>query len=238
MYNELTVSVIIVAAGAGSRFGSEIPKQFCNLGGKPIVQYSIDVFKNNIFVDNIVLVASPNYLALCKQFTNDNVLLTEGGSSRQKSVACGIAAINTSFDLNEGIILVHDAARPFVTNEIINEVIKQTFDHKAATAAAIITDTIKQSFDGEFASKTLSRENLFSIQTPQGFEKQILETAHKLGCAHNSTGYDDCQLVEEYLKINPRLVIVASELKNIKITHASDLNYAKFLLEMLEVDKK
>lgn len=222
---------IIVAGGSGRRFGGDLPKQFVNLGGKPVVLHSLETFAASPLVESIVLVVPEEFLGFCREVMADLPKLAEivpGGETRRQSVYNGLCVLPV---LDEGkIVLVHDGARPFVTQNDIKAVAKGASCHGAATLAIPVTDTIKQVDDRKFmrVKATLRREGLFMAQTPQGFRKNILMQAHEAANPNAPTETDDCQLVEK-MGIMPK--ILAGSGRNIKITLDVDLALAEILLK-------
>jgi len=212
MFKDIEVCAILLAAGGGCRFGGTTPKQFLMLGDKPVYQHSLRTFEENKFIDRVIMV-TPNYL---------------GGTTRQHSVRNALSLLeNEGF---VGIIIIHDAARPFARNVDIEAVLTAAHAHGAATLATPVTDTIKlvnsPLCEGTFpmVQSTLPREQLYAVQTPQAFRADILYAAHKMT---KDGGYDDCQLVEN-IGVHP--AIVAGCTLNIKITHQIDMVIAENIL--------
>ena len=223
-----TCTAIIVAAGHGSRFGGDVPKQFVMLDGLPVVFHSVRTFAANPLVDRIVLVVHPDYRTLCGDYAERLGLnqgrgleYVDGGETRQQSV------LNALSSIDSGIVLIHDGARPFVSKTAINAVITAAGQHGAATLALPVTDTIKRGAGG-FVEQTLPRDALYAVQTPQGFRADVLKQAHDHACKEGLQAADDCCLVE---RLGVAVAIVAGEATNIKITYDVDLAIAKSLTE-------
>ncbi|MCL2353343.1 MAG: 2-C-methyl-D-erythritol 4-phosphate cytidylyltransferase [Defluviitaleaceae bacterium] len=222
MYENKRVYAIVVASGAGSRFGGGVPKQFMPLGGVPVVGHALLAFEKNPYIDNIILVSNevlPQTLKISKC-----TQIIKGGKERRDSVFNGLQAI----DDEDCIVIIHDGARPFVNDNDIARLLDAVKIHKAATLATPATNTLKVA-DGDMkAVSTLKREDVYEIQTPQAFDYKILMQAHKAAQKHGLVGYDDCQLVEG-IGIAPKLVVGSS--LNIKITYKIDLLIAQTILE-------
>lgn len=220
----ISCTAIIVAAGHGTRFGGDMPKQFALLDDKPIVFHSVAVFATNPQITRIVLVVQPEYQGFCRQHAQrlgfcERLVYVDGGATRQQSVFNALACVD------DDIVLIHDGARPFVSNSAINAVISSALLHGAATLALPVTDTIKRGKDG-FAEQTLPRDGLYAIQTPQGFKADVLKQVHKHALKEGFEAADDCHLVEQ---LGVAVAIVPGESTNIKITYDADLAIAESL---------
>lgn len=222
-----SVGVVIPAGGRGVRLGGDVPKQFLLLNGKPILQHSIEKFESLPAVNEIVVVVPADQIrraekvlqkARCRKVSH----VVVGGSERQHSVRNGLLC----FDDEPEIVLVHDAVRPLVSRQVIKEVIEQTRRHGAAVVGVRVKDTTKVGKAG-FYKKTLDRENLWSVQTPQGFRFDILRRAHLAAQRSAFLGTDEASLVER-LKIPVK--IVEGEYRNIKITTQEDLLIAEAIV--------
>ena len=224
------VSVVIAAGGSGKRMGGRTPKQFLPLGGVPILQRTIAAFHSLRFVREIVLVvpsdciSRANALVVRAGFRKVTAVVP-GGADRQASVFNGLGKCA----LRSGIVLVHDAVRPFVMKETILAVVLAAGKHGAAIPAVPVKDTIVVRAAGGkgFSSRTLRREELRAVQTPQGFRFALLWDAHRKAHADGYSGTDDASLVE---RGGRRVKIVPGSEKNIKITTPDDRKMAEFLL--------
>jgi 2-C-methyl-D-erythritol 4-phosphate cytidylyltransferase len=217
-------SAIIVAAGSGTRFGSEIPKQFLEINGKPIVSHSISAFENAVTINEIILVVSDADMErasqLLPQFNSEKLSsIVPGGAARSQSVKNGF-----SFVKARGVIAVHDAARPMVMPEDIDRVVARANDVGAACLTLPVTDTIKE-ISGDKITKTVDREYLRRAATPQAFRYHILERA--LDISHNVNATDECFLVE---MLGMDVAFVDGSTQNIKITYPEDLLFADAVL--------
>ncbi|MCL2592736.1 MAG: 2-C-methyl-D-erythritol 4-phosphate cytidylyltransferase [Defluviitaleaceae bacterium] len=211
-------SVIIVAGGKGLRMGSEIPKQYIKINGKMILEHTIEKFQELDCVDEIIIVTPKNDILFCEEEIKFDKIkkFVAGGENRRDSVYNGLKYVSK----NSGIVLVHDGVRPFVSNEIIRNVIGAVKEHGSAVTAVSLKDSIKFSKDGEFFEKSLDRSKLYLIQTPQGFKKDIITKAYENAINQGLDGTDDSCFVE-LLGIKPKIVL--GSYRNIKITTKDDL---------------
>lgn len=209
-------AVIIVAAGTGQRFGDKLPKQYHLLNDKMILQYSLAAFAAHPLVSSVTCVINPDYRDLYDECAKDLNLREPvcGGKSRQESVLAGLTSIE---DLNPDIVLIHDGARPFVSYELIERIITSLDDNKAVIPALPVSETLKRSHYG-FISETVSRENLYSAQTPQGFDFKAIFHAHQ---QTNDQEFTDDAVIAE--KAGIKVAIIEGDYKNIKITSKDDL---------------
>ncbi len=206
----LNNAALILAAGNGSRFGDDIPKQYHLLqNGKKILDHTIEKFRD--VVDIICVVIDTQHQNF---FTDKSVDYTFGGKTRQESVRLGLEFLNQHKPKN---VLIHDSVRPFVSSEIISSVIRKLEKFEAVDVALPITDTIKT-----YAGKTIERDSIYATQTPQGFDFEVISSLHSEAFRSGRNDYtDDISL---YLDSGRRnLGIVNGCQKNIKITYRSDL---------------
>jgi 2-C-methyl-D-erythritol 4-phosphate cytidylyltransferase len=214
---------VIVAAGRGERLGAELPKAFVEVAGRPLVHWSIDALAAVEQIDEIVLALPAGTPP------PPGVTAVEGGAVRSESVRRALAA---SAPTGPGeVVLVHDAARPLVSVELIERVIAaltgdETLD--AAIAAAPVTDTIKRADDTGVVRETLDRSVLWAVQTPQVFRRSALERALEVSEEVLAQATDDAWLVE---RLGGRVAVVAAETENLKVTTPLDLALAGMLLE-------
>ena len=244
MLRDNKITAIVVAAGRGKRLGSSLPKQFLKIRGRTILEMSVAPFEENRLVDEIFVVANPDYYELtgelCKKFRKVTRIV-RGGRERQDSVAAALnficdpagKSLLGSGQAAEGLVLIHDAARPFVSDAVITAVAEAAADSGAAVPAVPVKDTVRQITDRQVTkrqitegringekSRTLQRENLFCVQTPQGFRASIIKAAFKKAAEDGFLGTDDASLAER-LGIN--ISMVKGEEKNRKITTREDL---------------
>lgn len=219
-------TAIIVAAGSGSRFGSDKPKQFADLHGKPVIIHTIERFEACDAIDEIVLVLSESGKQQF-QISNFRSEITKlrsivvGGSTRTESVRNGFDAVDP---LTE-IVAVHDGARPLVTTDEIARTVAKADETGAACLVAEVTDTIKEIEDG-LISRTIDRNRLRRALTPQAFQYDILKRAFAGADLHNSVT-DECYLVE---KLGVKISIVEGSANNIKITRSQDMLFAESVI--------
>lgn len=217
MYRDNRVIAIIVAAGRGKRLGSSLPKQFLKVRGRTILEMSVGAFEQNKYVDEIFVAANADYCELteklCRGFSKLKKIVA-GGAERQDSVRAALDCLRGE----NGIVLVHDAARPFVSEAVINAVIEGTADFGAAIPTVPAKDTIRQ-VDGT-GSRTLQRETLARVQTPQGFRISLIKHAFEKAQAEGFLGTDDASLVE---RMGINISMVQGEDANRKITTREDL---------------
>jgi 2-C-methyl-D-erythritol 4-phosphate cytidylyltransferase len=241
----MKVFVIVPAAGLGTRMAplsaakarKKTPsKQFKELGGIPILVHTLRKFAASPAVYEIIVSLRTNEIAgfrtqLEKQFPeilSKRLQMVEGGEHRQNSVANALAAVAADA---EDIILVHDAVRPFVTPEIISEVIAAAQKHGAAIAGMPAGDTVKQverTAEGAVIKATIPRASVVMAQTPQGFRYAILKKAFDDAAADGFLGTDEASLIER--AGNPVAVVMGSP-RNIKITMPADMELAEFYLK-------
>lgn len=221
------IGVVIVAGGRGARLGGEVPKQYREIGGIPMLLRSIHPFASHPEVAHVVVVLPPedvadppDWLAAIRE---DGLTVVAGGAERSDSVAAGLEALTPEC----GSVLVHDAARPFVDRDTIDAVIASVRNGVGAVPAVALGDTLKEAQAGaRVIARTIPRDRLWRAQTPQGFPRELLERAHREGRAAGVHGTDDAALVER-LGVEVRLV-PGSE-RNIKVTTAEDLKLAEAL---------
>ncbi len=221
-------TAIIAAAGSGKRFGSETPKQFLNILGKPVIIHTLERFEACPEIAEVILVLAASEVEAFKIIASNYTLrklvkIVSGGRTRAESVFNGLRAA----DNRTNVIAVHDGARPLISiNEITATVLKAK-ETGAACLVAPITDTIKQ-VSGNEITGTLDRSNLRRALTPQAFRYEILLKAFA-GSDLGSEVTDECYLVE---KIGQRIAFVEGSSKNIKITHAEDLIMAEAFMKV------
>lgn len=217
MYKDKKVTVIITAAGKGSRMGSALPKQFLSLGGLAVLQRAVAPFDMLDETDEILVVGQPEYLdlteSLCSSFKKVSRIVP-GGSERQDSVE------NALKYTDDGIVLIHDGARPYVTREIILQVMYEAWKTGAASAAVPVKDTVRQKNTCTDGSITLDRKLLFSVQTPQGFHTEIIKDAFAKARADGFRGTDDAVLAE---RAGYPVKLTEGSYANIKITTREDM---------------
>ena len=208
---------LILAAGVGSRAGLSIPKQYYEFEGQSILLRAIRPFLSHKLIDNVQVVIHPEHFELYNSAISETKLLPPvfGAKDRQGSSLIGLQAIRK---LQPTHVLIHDAARPFVSPELIDRVISELSNSDACIPALPITETIKKVKD-DMVLETLDRERLKSIQTPQGFDFKTILNAH---LANRNLNFNDDASIAELSGIT--VAIVAGSHKNIKITNDSDVS--------------
>ena len=240
----MKVVVIIPAAGLGTRMASApstkgkkpaASKQFTELAGTPILVHTLRKFVASPEVSEIYVALRANEIeGFRSRLQNDakdmqqkKIYLVEGGEHRQHSVANAMSSVSAADD---DIVLVHDAVRPFVTEEIIHNVIRAAQKYGAAIAGLPAVDTVKQVeriSDGALITATLPRERVVLAQTPQGFRYGVLKKAFDEAAADGFTGTDEASLVE---RSGHAVAVVMGSARNIKITAPADMELAEFYL--------
>lgn len=219
-------SAIIVAAGSGTRFGAERPKQFLEIAGKPIIFHTLERFENCPDIDEIILVLSENEIENFQNLAGDQNpkklnKIVAGGKTRAESVFNGLQSIDEKCE----IVAVHDGARPLVLIEEISATIEKARETGAACLVAKVTDTIKKIEEGKITA-TIDRETLRRALTPQCFKIEILRIAFE-NTNLNEAVTDECILVEQ---LGYKIAFVDGSAKNIKITTREDFAIAEVFL--------
>ena len=224
---------LIVAAGKGLRMGSKIRKQYLQINSVPILSHTLSRFMLYTKAYKIVLVVPQNDIEYCKENIlqplglEKKVLLVTGGKKRQESVFNGIKAIKTLNKYHDqDIVLIHDGVRPFFNIELIESCVKGAIEFGACVPAIKATDTLKL-VDNNKVIKTIDRDFIYQIQTPQAFLLKIIADALEYAERHDYSGTDDASIVEFY---GHKVAIVKGLKKNIKITTQEDLKFAKAYL--------
>jgi len=224
-------TAIVLAAGQGKRMGTTIQKQYLELKGKPVLFYSLNVFQNSEIIDEIVLVVGENQEEYCREhivvkYHLDKVKeIVPGGSERYYSVWNGLQAMK-----EEGYVFIHDGARPFVTEEIIQRAYEEVKQHKACVVGMPVKDTIKIADTNGFAKETPDRNYVWMIQTPQVFEVPLIKKAYsEIVKKKDIAVTDDAMVVEQIYGMQVKLVKGSYE--NIKITTPEDIKVANEFLE-------
>jgi 2-C-methyl-D-erythritol 4-phosphate cytidylyltransferase len=240
----MKVIVIVPAAGLGTRMASPprakekkpATKQFTELGGVPILIHTLRKFVASPEVSEIYVALRGNEIEGfrarlekdAKDILRKKIHLVEGGEHRQHSVANAIRSVSANDD---DVVLVHDAVRPFVTEEIIHDVIRAAQKYGAAIAGVPAVDTVKQverTSDGALITATIPRERVVMAQTPQGFRYDVIKKAFDEAAADGFVGTDEASLVE---RSGHAVAVVMGSARNIKITAPADMELAEFYLK-------
>ena len=221
-------AAIIVAAGKGTRMGSNVDKIFIEIHGCPVVGHTWRRFEEAKCVDEIVLVIRAGMDGAFREISQKLQLrkpyrLVEGGKERQDSVWNGIAAVSK----DAKVVAIHDAARPCTTQDVIANTVQAAMEFGAAVAAQPLTDTIKESGDGKQILRTLDRSRLWAVQTPQSFRVEVIRAALDEARKRGLNLTDDtaaCELIEQPVRLVPSLQ------PNPKLTRPEDLPVLAALL--------
>lgn len=219
--------VIIPAAGQGKRMGAGKNKLLLTLEGVPILIHTLRVFEADAECSGIILAISPSdeqqFKSLLKEYGIHKVSsLVAGGKERQDSVYNGLRTVHSL----DGIVLVHDAARPFIKTEIIHKLVEAASKDGGAIVAVPVKDTIKKA-ENSMVSETVERSSLWAVQTPQAFRASVLLEAHNKAIREQFIGTDESSLVE---RIPHRVSIIEGDYDNIKLTTPEDLYFAQAIL--------
>lgn len=225
--NQSDIYHIIVAAGKGSRFGTDTPKQFCLMGGRPVLMETIDRIRDASPDSDIILVLSENFIdywsELCAQYGFQSPTVVTGGETRWQSVKNAISAIPET----ARVITVHDGARPLLTRRIVNDVVKSVQSgHSGALPAINVTDSLRLLTDGTGLSTAVERSAFRAVQTPQAFDAATLRRAYAMPFDPKFT--DDASVVEGYGCSD--IELVEGDTTNIKITHPLDIKIAELYM--------
>ncbi len=222
-------TALVVAAGGGSRFGGELPKQFADLSGKPMIMYCLELFERCNLIDEVILVVAEDYLVYASQEIVDRFRLkkinklTTGGESRQESVLAGLSACQLGADL----VVIHDAVRPLLAMDLLRKTIEKAAETGAAILAVPSQESVKM-VEGGSIVRTLIRDTVWIAQTPQAFRFEKILDAHRRAEAAGNEATDDSELYEQYCG---RVSVVHGSYNNIKITTRGDLILAAELLK-------
>ena len=217
--SEPRVVVIVPAAGSGSRFGGDIPKQFRTLGGKPLVQRVVERFLFDEGVARVVVPVSEVLLAAVKQSGGDRVMFVAGGETRLQSVMRGLEHVGEDVD----VVAVHDAVRPFFAYETLHAVVAAAREHGAALPVLPVPDTIHV-IENDVIKSTPDRSNLAAAQTPQAFRIEVLRDVLARAAQEGDDATDEAGLAARY---GYTVRAVKGDSMNFKITRPEDLVMAE-----------
>jgi 2-C-methyl-D-erythritol 4-phosphate cytidylyltransferase len=210
---------LIVAAGRGERLGARGPKALVELAGRTLLQWGVDALRAVPAIEQIVVALPAGAQAPA------GTIGVAGGAVRSESVRLALAAAGGGGDTD--LVLVHDAARPLLTAELVERVLAAVGDHDAAIAAAPVTDTVKRTGSDGLVRETLERSELWAVQTPQVFRRAALERALDVPDEVLAQATDDAWLIE---RAGGSVAVVPAPRENLKITTAVDLAMAELLL--------
>lgn len=221
------LSFIVVAGGSGRRMGSDIPKQYIELMGKPIFIHTLLNIKKLSPDSELILVVPANDLEFVREvlsrFDLGHVMVTKGGETRAESVFNGLQLAHGEN------VAVHDAVRPFITPKMFMALKDALASSNATVPAVKPIDSVRLSMDGD-RPRSIDRNKVYMVQTPQCFKRSVLLDAyHSFFSSPSSTLTDDASIVEQYASLSPK--IVEGDINNIKITTPKDLVIANYILE-------
>lgn len=220
------IGCVIVAAGSGTRMGGVINKVFLPLGKSSVIDYTISAISKVDAISKIVIVTRESDILECMEHiknTNKDITIIKGGKTRQESVFCGLKMIADC-----DIAVIHDGARALILPETVKSVIEDAKKYQAAATGVFSKDTLKMTDSEGFIIKTLDREKVFRVQTPQVFFTNDIIKAHELAIRDGFSATDDCALYEKYIG---RVKISEGRYDNIKLTTPDDMETAENILK-------
>jgi len=226
------LGIVIPAAGQGKRMGAGCNKQFMKLMGQPILAHTIRLFEDSGHVSEIVIVGAEGDISVIEELVHHHSFkkiraICQGGALRQDSVRAGVQALSPTIQR----IVVHDGARPLLTLQAFHKFLSETEEFSAAIMGIPVKDTVKQIDLSSKVLETLPRDRLCAVQTPQIFDRKLLEEAHRQALSAGYYGTDDASLLEW---IGCPVQVVAGLQENIKLTTPEDLWLAERILSMRE----
>lgn len=226
----MKVTAIVLAAGSGKRMNSKVHKQYLLIDGKPVLYYSLNAFEESD-VDNVVLVVGADEIEYCKKEIVERYgfgkvcAIVEGGKERYHSVYEGLKAAGET-----DYVLIHDGARPFLTQDIIKRTIASVVEHRACVVGMPVKDTIKIVDNETYAKDTPDRANVWQVQTPQAFSYELVYDAYTRMLASDESGITDDAMVVERMT-DYKVKLIEGSYRNIKITTPEDLLVAEAYLK-------
>lgn len=220
-------TAIVLAAGQGKRMGTKIQKQYLEIQGKPVLYYSLNVFQDSDIIDEVILVVGENQEEYCKKeivqkYHMDKVVqIVTGGSERYYSVWNGLKMMD-----EQGYVFIHDGARPFITEEILQRAYNEVLVQGACVVGMPVKDTIKIADEQGFAKNTPERDLVWMVQTPQVFQTKIVKSAYELLVECDEINVTDDAMVVETMLHRP-VKLIRGSYENIKITTPEDLKIAE-----------
>ncbi|WP_310379231.1 bifunctional cytidylyltransferase/SDR family oxidoreductase [Flavobacterium sp.] len=228
---------VILAGGLGARLGMSLPKQFYKVAGKMVIEHAVDAFEKNEFIDEIAIVIDNHYIFMVED------MIVENGWQKVKRILIGgkeryhssLAAVNAYHDFKQANLIFHDAARPLVSQRIINDVVNSMKDYNAVDVAINSADTIIE-VDNDIITAIPDREKMRRGQTPQGFKQEIIAKAYELALKdENFKATDDCGIVSKYL-LEEKIFVVKGEEVNMKLTYPEDTYLLDKLFQLRSVE--
>ncbi len=226
MFKDKKVSAIILVAGDSTRYGMNRNKNFEIINDKPVFMYSVEMFDSNEYVDSIVVAAKESEFDIIKKYLDNykiskHVDIVIGGKSRKDSVSNCINKCDSDF------VIIHDGARPLIKKEYIDKCVESMELYKGVTVGVKSKDTIKITDKNNIVQETTRRDNTWLIQTPQCFDRNVLQEMHKKHTGDDVT--DDCSLLE---KDSYEIKIIPSDYTNVKITTSEDMDIIKRFIRL------
>lgn len=225
-----SVHAVVPAAGSGTRMGLGYSKAFVDLEGAPLLAWTLRALFRSPLIDRVTVAVRPEEVGFCEgkiiagEGFSERVDVIGGGAERQQTVL----KLLKSTPSDCGLVLIHDGARPFVLPSLIREVLEGAREWGAAVAGLEMSDTVKESGDGGLTiQRTLERERLYSVQTPQAFHRDLILEAHRRAGEEGWQATDDAALVERFGGV---VRIVRGDIWNIKLTTPRDLEMARWIL--------
>jgi len=225
----MKTTAIVLAAGSGKRMNSKVHKQYLLLKGKPVLYYSLKAFEDSQ-IDDIILVVGAGEVDYCKKDIIEKYgiqkvrMVVEGGKERYHSVYEGLKAAGET-----DYVLIHDGARPFVSQDIIERSMAAVCEYKACVVGMPVKDTIKIADEQEFAKETPNRNQVWMVQTPQAFSYTLIYDAYTRMLAQEDVGITDDAMVVERMT-DYKVKLIEGSYQNIKITTPEDLDVAEVYL--------
>jgi len=224
----LKTIAIVAAGGAGKRLGHRIAKPFVRLRGKPLIEYCLDILEQSSHIDALLIAIGSRHIKRLSDIvagrpSRKSREIIAGGPTRFHSVRNCIERVDRSYD----IVLIHDAARPFITEAMVRDSIRLAGEYGACVVSVPEKETVKSVTRDSVIEKTLERDTLWRAQTPQVFRRSLIVEAYKRAPPGGRGITDDSMLVE---RIERRVKVLAGSYRNIKITTREDLALAEALL--------
>lgn len=227
------ISLIIAAAGSGSRMKADKNKILLDLDGRLVLERTLDKFTKIKEITQLIVVARVDEIAelekIVSQYSFLDISIIAGGNTRQDSISNGLSLLLS----DSSYVIVHDAARPFIKEKFIYGAIDMAKEHGASGVGVRVKDTLKKVDANKMIVETVDRSLVWQIQTPQIFQVDILKEAYKYALETDFVGTDDSSLVEHFGK---KVAMFEGDYNNIKLTTKEDMEYAKFMLREGEYD--
>lgn len=215
---------IILGAGNGTRMKTKDSKLLLKIGGKTVIERSVDAFLSSSDIDEVIVtVREQDIETFSALLTDERVTFVIGGDTRQQSVRNAVETIDEC-----GLLAIHDGARPLISSDAIDDTVRAAKEYSAAATGVYVKDTIKVVDKDGFVVNTPNRSTLFAVQTPQIFDFELYKSALEFAEKNGRDFTDDCQLVEYYGK---KVKMVTGDYTNIKITTPEDIDFAESILE-------